>query len=131
MSARQFQRLTALVGYGARMFDPEAHEPPLTSAPRPDYLAPLADFPHLPWAEPCVNRGEADVALQLTASRGAAVSIAAVEVAKLIADLGLPLQVERDLRRLRARRPPRLARLPRRHQQPRGRPAPGGARRPA
>lgn len=93
LSARQFQRLTALVGYGARLFDADAHDPPLTSAPRPDYLAPLTDLPHLPWAEPGVNRGEADVVLQLTASRGAAVSIATVEVAKLISDLGLPLDV--------------------------------------
>jgi Dyp-type peroxidase family len=92
-SARQFQRLTALVGYGARLFDARVHDPPLTRAPRPDYLAPLANFPHLPWTEPGVNRGEGDVALQLTASSGAAVSIAAVEVAKLIADLGLPLEV--------------------------------------
>lgn len=92
-SARQFDRLAALIGYGPRLFDPAAHEPPLTGAPRPDYLAPVADFPQLPWVEPGVNRGEADIALQLTATHGAAVNIAAVEVAKLIADLGLPLEI--------------------------------------
>ncbi len=93
LSARQFQGLTTLVGYGARLFDPYAHQPPLTDAERPEYLARLGELPELPWTEPGVNRGDADIALQLTASQGAAVSIAAVEVVKLISDHDLPVEV--------------------------------------
>lgn len=91
-SARQFAGLTALVGYGARLFG--AHRPPLTRAERPDYLAPLAGFPGLPWAdETAGNRGESDIAIQLTAEHQAAVNVAAVEIAKLVADRRLPLAI--------------------------------------
>jgi deferrochelatase/peroxidase EfeB len=92
-TARQFDGLTALVGYGARLFDGSVHDPPLTTAPRPAHLAALAGFRALPWESAGPNRGDADVALQLTARHAAAVDVAAVEVAKLVADRGLPLSV--------------------------------------
>lgn len=93
---RQFASLQVLIGYGARLF---AREPALVAAERPDYLVALREqpsaFPALPWALPHEpgNRGEADVALQLTADNAAAVNCAAVEVAKLIADAALPVGV--------------------------------------
>jgi deferrochelatase/peroxidase EfeB len=97
-TAAQFSSLQVLLGYGRRVFDEQAHDPPLTSAPRPDFLSYLrrdADaFPSLPWAEPHGDReGEADVAVQLTGESEASVSCAAVEVWKLIADERLPLEV--------------------------------------
>ena len=91
-----FRSLAALVGYGRSFFDPARHDPPLTGSPRPDFLAylpPRGDaFPALPWADRGAARAEADVALQLTGATAAAVNRAAVEVWKLIADAGLPLE---------------------------------------
>jgi Dyp-type peroxidase family len=91
---RQFGSLQVLIGYGRRLFD---HTPPLTAAPRPDFLAYLhrggPAFPSLPWVREAERRdAEADVALQLTAANAAAVNCAAVEVWKLISDESLPLR---------------------------------------
>jgi Dyp-type peroxidase family len=95
-AGQQFGSLHALLGFGARLFDPARHDPPLTSAARPDYLVPLpaapAAFPELSWTDrSAVGRGEADVLWQFTADSAAAVNCAAVEVCKLLADDGLPL----------------------------------------
>ena len=84
-----FEGLAALVGYGRSLFD---HDPPLTTKPRPEFLARLAAFPALPRAERHTPAGEADIALQLTGATPAAVNRAAVEVWKLIEDKSLPLQ---------------------------------------
>lgn len=97
-SAEQFQELRHLVAFGRRLFDNALHHPPLTYAQRPAHLAYLpavGPFPSLQWEEGVdgTNRGEADVALQLTASRVAAVNCAAVEVWKLIVDEHLPLDI--------------------------------------
>jgi Dyp-type peroxidase family len=96
-TADTFADLAALIGFGRRLFDDERHEPRLTRAPRPDFLAYLPaagdPFPELPWAERRAPAAEADVALQLTASVQAATNRAAVEVWKLIEDEGLPLRV--------------------------------------
>jgi len=86
----------ALLGYGARFFDAERHDPPLTPAERPAHLASLhrpgAAFPGLPWAvDPVAHGGEADLLLQFTGVSEHAVDRAAVEVSKLIDDRGLPL----------------------------------------
>jgi deferrochelatase/peroxidase EfeB len=90
-----------LLGYGASLFDPAQHDPPLTStAPaRPRGLVPLQRtgeaFPNLPWGDGAgeggEHGGEADLLLQLTATSEHAAARAAVEVAKLIEDDGLPL----------------------------------------
>lgn len=94
-SAEQFAGLEVLLGVGRRLFDSERHAPPLTSAPRPEFLswlpmgAPLAG---LPWGSDDPS-GEADVALQLTAEHQAGVHCAAVEVWAFIADERLPLTV--------------------------------------
>ena len=97
-SVAQFEGLRILLGYGRRFFDGAVHAPPLTLAPRPDYLAYLsrrpAAFPGIPWAAPDVeNTAEADFAIQLTGEREAAVNCGAVECWKLIEDEGLPLAV--------------------------------------
>jgi deferrochelatase/peroxidase EfeB len=85
----------ALLGFGASLFDAARHDPPLTSAQRPAHLVALRRsgraFPSLPWKACDCHGGEADVALQLTGSSEHSVDRAAVEVAKLIADQGLPL----------------------------------------
>lgn len=94
-SAEQFRSLDALIGYGRRFFDEGEHRPPLTVKSRPDflaYLAPTRPFPAIPWARSPRN-AEADFALQLTGLSEAAVSCAAVEAWKLIAEEGLPLVV--------------------------------------
>ena len=97
-SAQQFAGLEHLLALGRRLFDGDAHQPPLVHGSRPHYLAYLpADgpFPALPWADAPRdrNRGEADIAIQLTAERQAGVNCAAVEIWKLLADLGGPLHV--------------------------------------
>ncbi len=97
-SVAQFEGLRILLGYGRRFFDGAVHAPPLTLAPRPDYLAYLsrrpAAFPGIPWADPdAENTAEADFAIQLTGEREAAVNCGAVECWKLIEDEGLPLAV--------------------------------------
>jgi Dyp-type peroxidase family len=94
-TARQFQGLEVLLGYGRRFFDSQEHRPSLTDLQRPDFLAYLPrerPFPALPWANARRN-AEADFALQLTAANEAAVSCAAVEAWKLIGDETLPLAV--------------------------------------
>jgi Dyp-type peroxidase family len=94
-SKQQFRGLDYLIAYGRRFFDADIHDPPLTTAERPTYLAYLqrerAPFPALPWAAAPYD-GEADIALQFTADNDAAVNCAAVEVWKLITDEALPLQ---------------------------------------
>ena len=97
-SQEQFRGLRSLIGYGRRLFDGAVHDPPLTRAARPDYLAYLtADgpYPALRWARdaPGGRPGEGDIAIQLTAPRRAAVECAAVELWKLIGDRSLPLAV--------------------------------------
>ncbi len=92
-----FAGLEHLIGFGRRLFDDEVHDPPLTHAPRPDYLSylpPDGPFPSLAWEDGAnqANRGEADIALQFTAQRQAAVNCAAVEVWKLLEDEGIPLE---------------------------------------
>ena len=88
---------TALLGLGASFFDRARHDPPLTTAPRPAHLVGLTGtgpaFPRLPWAEGGRpgHRGEADLLLQLTGISTHTVDRAAVEVAKVISDEGLPL----------------------------------------
>jgi hypothetical protein len=61
-SAAMFGDLTTLVGFGRRLFDQDRHQPPLTAAPRPDYLTYLPPidrpFPALPW-DPVRRHGEA------------------------------------------------------------------------
>jgi deferrochelatase/peroxidase EfeB len=92
-----FRELTTLVGYGRSLFDAARHDPPLTTSPRPDFLAYLPSrgdaFPALPWAKRPASSGEADLALQVTGATAAAVNRAAVEVWKLIEDDGLPLEI--------------------------------------
>lgn len=52
-SQEQFETLDCLLGIGRRFFDDEIHAPPLTSAPRPEFLSylPYPAFPMLPWAD--------------------------------------------------------------------------------
>jgi Dyp-type peroxidase family len=97
-TGEQFSGLRVLIGYGRRFFDGEVHNPPLTRELRPDYLSYLprrpAPFPRIPWSEGSLpNAGEADLAIQLTAERAAAVNCGAVEVWKLLTDEGLPLEI--------------------------------------
>lgn len=95
-STELFSGLEHLMGFGRRMFDSQAHDPPLTHAARPAHLAylpPDGPFPSLTWERGANqrNRGEADIALQFTAQRQAAVDCAAVEVWKLLEDRDIPL----------------------------------------
>jgi Dyp-type peroxidase family len=96
-SRDQFAGLRVLFGFGRRMFDAEAHKPPLTRAPRPDYLAYLARptaFPAIPWVDAAeLNPGEADFALQFLGDHEATVNCAAVECWKLVQDERLPLSI--------------------------------------
>jgi Dyp-type peroxidase family len=87
-----FAGLAVLVGYGRSFFDTARHDPPLTAKARPDFLAYLSELPSVPRAARDGSPAEADVALQLTGATAAAVNRAAVEVWKLIADKGLPLE---------------------------------------
>lgn len=96
-SVEQFSGLEHLVAFGRRLFDTSVRAHPMLDAPRPDYLAYLpADgpFPALRWesANASPNRGEADIAIQLTAPNRAAVDAGAVEVWKLLEELGRPLR---------------------------------------
>lgn len=100
-TAEQFEGHNHLVAYGRRLFDERLHQPSLTHAPRPSHLAYLprdGPFPSLRWeleasGKAAANRAEADVALQLTGHKVAAINCAAVEVWKLIVDERLPLEV--------------------------------------
>lgn len=94
----QFQGLKALIGVGRRLFDPATHKPELALGPRPAFLSYLpegdAPFPAMPWAKTtAANPGEADVVIQLTGEREAAVTCAAVELWKLVVDARLPLHI--------------------------------------
>jgi deferrochelatase/peroxidase EfeB len=94
-TADQFAGLTTLLAFGRRLFDTEHHDPPLTTAARPVYLAylPRDHLGVLPWrGDQATRPGEADLALQLTAPREAAVHCAAVEIWKLLADEDLPIE---------------------------------------
>jgi Dyp-type peroxidase family len=93
--AEQYRSLRWLLGYGRRLWDDAAHPGLSVMGERPAYLAYLAGgdspFPELPWsADP--QRGECDVAVQLTAERQDAVNCAAIEIWKLLADSGFPLR---------------------------------------
>jgi deferrochelatase/peroxidase EfeB len=88
-----------LVGYGASFFARQRHTPPLTTADRPAYLAPLlagsSAFATIPWvagANDSVS-GEADLCLQLTGGSASGVARASVELWKLITDRGLPVEI--------------------------------------
>ena len=91
-----FADLTALIAYGRGLFDRERHDPPLTRAERPAYLAYLPStgepFPAVPRTTAVALPGEADVAIQLTATNEASVNRAAVELWKAIRRDGLPLR---------------------------------------
>jgi Dyp-type peroxidase family len=96
-SAELFDGLEHLMAFGRRLFDSTAHDPPLTTAPQPDFLTYLpgeGPFPALRWESSTVvpNRAERDIAIQLTASSQAAVNCAAVEIWKLLEDLRSPLR---------------------------------------
>lgn len=91
-TSRQFEGLQHLVAFGRRLFDSE-----LTTAPRPEplsYLPADGPFPALRWQDSAAgrNRGESDIAVQLTGNSQAAVNCAAVEVWKLLQDTGAPLR---------------------------------------
>lgn len=89
----QFADLGTVIAFGRRLFDPSAHDPPLTRRERPAYLSYLDKkeaFPSLAWT-PEPRPGECDLALQLTAGSAAAVNCAAVEVWKAIDEWNLPL----------------------------------------
>lgn len=90
-----FAELTWMWGFGRRLFDEDKHDPSLTRAQRPHFLAYLPvkgdPFPALAWDKTAERCGEADVALQLAGNVQAAVNRAAVEVWKLIEDETLPL----------------------------------------
>ena len=92
-----FEGLAVLVGYGRSLFDPGRHDPPLTRARRPEFLAYLPSrgdpFPAVPRTGTGTAHGEADLAFQLTGTSVAAVNRAVVEVWKLIEDDALPLRV--------------------------------------
>jgi Dyp-type peroxidase family len=97
-SSAQFAGLEHLIGFGRRLFDDRVHGQPQVAVERPDYLSYLPDdgpFPALRWVNghDGRNRGEADVALQLTGEHPSGVNCAAVEIWKLLADLGGPLHV--------------------------------------
>lgn len=97
-SAEQFAGLEHMFAFGPRLFDDRLHDPPLTTVDRPDFLAYLPDdgpFPALRWVDghAVSNLGEADVAIQLTGERPSGVNCAAVEIWKLLVDLGTPLSV--------------------------------------
>lgn len=93
--------LTVLIGYGARLFDAAAHDPPLTTARRPRALHRLAPpvvgvaaprpFPKLHWdSSLLVNPADADIALQFIGDTELLVNRAIVEVRKRIRQV--PLQ---------------------------------------
>jgi deferrochelatase/peroxidase EfeB len=93
--AAQFRGLDALIGYGRRFFNGSEHQPALTTAKRPDFLAYLPaeqPFPAIRWVEDR-RSAEADFALQLTGLNEASTSCAAVEVWRLIQEERLPLTV--------------------------------------
>jgi Dyp-type peroxidase family len=96
-SAEQFAELRVLIGYGRRLFDREIHDPPLTNAPRPDFLSYLpqkpAAFPAIPWSAARSDPGECDIAIQLTGERECEVNCAAVEIWKLLTAERMPLGV--------------------------------------
>lgn len=96
-SAEQFAGLQHLFAFGRRLFDEECHTPALVQVQRPDmvvYLPSEGPFPALRWAGGIEgDRGEADIAIQLTADREAGVNCAAVEIWKLLQDLDSPLQI--------------------------------------
>lgn len=94
------ESFAVLLGFGASFFDPDRHDPPLTSpVARPRGLVSLRRqddaFPKLPWGQRSgqagEHDGEADLMLQFTAESEHAAARAAVEVAKLIEDERLPL----------------------------------------
>ncbi len=92
--------LTCLLGFGARLFDPDLHVPRLVNPDaKPWRLVALRGpgtpaFPSLPWSsEQRRKSGEADLALQFIAGTELAVNLAVVETWKLISDHNLPLEV--------------------------------------
>jgi Dyp-type peroxidase family len=92
--------LTCLLGFGARLFNPDRHVPRLVNPDeKPWRLVTLRgpgapSFPHLPWVlEGKQKTGEADLAIQCIAETELAVNLAMVEVWKLVADQNLPLEV--------------------------------------
>lgn len=98
ISSEQFGDLAALLAFGRRLFDDRLHDPPLTEEDRPEFLAYLPEgaepFPKIRWneGEGQLNPGQADLLIQLTGSREAAVNRAAVEIWKLTVDEQLVLE---------------------------------------
>jgi len=88
-----------LLGFGASFFDAARHNPPLTTADRPAYLAPLtageSAFATIPWVEGANESvpGEADLCLQFTGVSASGVARPGVELWKLITDRHLPLEI--------------------------------------
>ncbi|MDX6287669.1 MAG: deferrochelatase/peroxidase EfeB [Frankiales bacterium] len=97
-TADQFASLQHLLAFGRRLFDGDIHDPPITDQPRPTFLSYLptpGPFPSLRWSSTAesVNVGEADVAVQLTASSQDAVNCAAVELWKLLQASAAPMRI--------------------------------------
>jgi Dyp-type peroxidase family len=102
-------KLSCLLGFGARLFDSQFHNPPwVLSAPqnipqdtmdRPELITLRRDgagtpFLNLPWVSEGEQRiGEADLAIQFIADTELAVSRAVVEVWKICCDQSLPLDI--------------------------------------
>lgn len=88
-----------LLGYGASFFDTACHNPPLTMADRPAYLARLSAgesaFATIPWVAGANESvpGEADLCLQFTGASASGVARPGVELWKLITDRDLPLEI--------------------------------------
>jgi deferrochelatase/peroxidase EfeB len=89
-----------LLGYGARFFDTAVHDPPLSTAERPAYLAPLSPdhpaFATIPWAAGANDAvsGEGDLCLQFTGLSASGIARPSVELWKLITDRDLPLEIQ-------------------------------------
>lgn len=93
--------LTCLIGYGARLFDRNAHPLPLVrNAGRPPLLTalrtvgPNTPFRSLNWAQPEDRQHrDTDIVIQFVADTELAVNRAIVEVSKLLAEQRLPLRI--------------------------------------
>lgn len=92
--------LTYLLGFGARLFNPDLHIPRLVHPDeKPWRLVSLSgpgapSFPHLPWApEGKQKAGEADLAVQCIGETELVVNLAVVEIWKTICDENLPLEI--------------------------------------
>lgn len=93
--------LTCLIGYGARLFNRNAHPLPLVrNAQRPPFLkelgtaGPNSPFRSFHWAPPGDRQHQdTDIVIQFIADTELAVNRAIVEVSKLVTEHGLPLRI--------------------------------------